>query len=240
VGCIIRVAQSEFIATTTFHSSQSMTTQSPRYLYTQKANLYQRFFVDFLKWEKVLGSFFKANDYLFSGIKVLDAGCGTGSVTRVLYDLAHQQGIDEIRFHGFDLTPAMLDLFRRWMDEEKVQDIQLQQANVLALDNQLPQDWQDYDVVVSSALLEYIPKEKLSLALGNLRQLLNQKGRLLVFVTKRTWIAKWTGAKWWGTNLYDPDEVEDYLRQAGFSNIQFKKLPDRWNGFMLAVEAQPD
>jgi ubiquinone/menaquinone biosynthesis C-methylase UbiE len=215
-----------------------MTNHRIRDLYTQKANLYQRFFVNFLKWEKVLETFFQANHYLLSGMKIMDAGCGTGSVTRVLRGLADRQGFEEITFHAFDLTPAMLDLFRQWMEKEEAQDIQLRLANVLELEGQLPDEWSGYDLIVSSALLEYVPKDQIHLALNNLRQLLDQNGRLLIFLTKRTWIAKWTGAKWWATNLFDPDEVEEDLRQAGLASIQFKKLPAYWNGFMLAVEAK--
>lgn len=65
--------------------------------YTQKVKFYQRFFVGFLQWEKVLDMFFQTNSYLRSGMKILDAGCGTGSVTKVLYGLTHQQDIKEIQ-----------------------------------------------------------------------------------------------------------------------------------------------
>jgi 2-polyprenyl-3-methyl-5-hydroxy-6-metoxy-1,4-benzoquinol methylase len=136
-------------------------------------------------------------------MKILDAGCGTGIVTKVLYSLARRKGFDEITLNAFDITPAMLDLFQQWNRREGVQDIQLRQADVLDLENQLPQDWAGYDLIVSSAMLEYIPKDKLSQALGNLRKLLNHDGRLIAIVTKRTRLTTWTGAKWWGMNLFD-------------------------------------
>lgn len=214
-----------------------MANDSVQVLYTRKAKLYQFLFINFLRWEKVLETFFRKNRYIFSGMRILDAGCGTGSVTRVLYELAHHQCIDKIIYHAFDLTPAMLEFFNTWMKKEEVEDIQLHQANVLNLENQIPPDWTGYDLIVSSAMLEHIPKEKLGLALGNLRRLINENGRLLVFATKRTWIAKWTGTKWWGTNLFDPAELEKLLHQAGFITVQFKKMPKNWNSFMLAVEA---
>jgi hypothetical protein len=86
-------------------------------------------------------------------------------------------------------------------------------------------------------MLEYIPKDKLSQALGNLRKLLNHDGRLLAIVTKRTRLTTWTGAKWWGTNLFDHEEIERELRQAGFTAIQKKTLPASWDSFMMAIEA---
>lgn len=208
-----------------------------RSFYSQKARLYQFFFIGFLRWEKVLEAFFQDNPYLHSGMKILDAGCGTGPVTKVLHELALRQGLVGITFHGFDLTPAMLDLFREWMEKEKVDDVQLQAANVLDLENQLPRDWSGYELIVSSAMLEYIPEEKLGITLGNLKRLLHKNGRLVLFVTRRTRIAKWIGGNLWGTNLFDRDELERPLHQAGFLTVQFKKLPANWASFMLAVEA---
>lgn len=206
--------------------------------YSQRAKLYQRFFVNLLQWERVLDSFFQANNYLHSGMKTLDAGCGTGSVTLVLHRLAQRSGFQEVTFHAFDLTPAMLNLFRERMQSENIRDIRLQQADVLDLTDQLPADWKNYDLTVSSAMLEYIPDEKRGLALTNLRSLLNEDGCLLALLTKRTWITQWTGGRWWGTHLFERESFTQELRRAGFTNIQFRQLPGGWDSFMLAVEAR--
>jgi cyclopropane fatty-acyl-phospholipid synthase-like methyltransferase len=131
----------------------------------------------------------------------------------------------------------MLDLFRHWMQKEGVQDIQLHQADALDLENQLPEGWKGYDLIVSSTMLEYISKEDLGQALGNLRKLLNREGRLLVFVTKRTWLTRWTAAKWWRTNLFDHEGLEGELRKAGFTTIQKKTLPGSWVTFIMVIEA---
>jgi cyclopropane fatty-acyl-phospholipid synthase-like methyltransferase len=205
--------------------------------YSQKSKLYQRLFVDFLQWGKALEAFFREHAYLHSGMKVLDAGCGSGVVTRVLYELARQRGFDQLTFHAFDLTPEMLDLFRQWIQKQGAQDIQLQQADVLALPEQLPADWSAYDLIVSSTMLEYIPKEKIGLALGNLRSLLRQPGRLLLLVTRRTRLTEWAAGRWWRTNLFDEHELADALRQAGFDAIKNQTLPGRWDAFILAIEA---
>lgn len=206
-------------------------------LYQQRAKVYQRFFVDFLQWEKVLETFFQANNFLGSGLKIMDAGCGTGSVTKVLYRLARQQGLADIGFYGFDLTPAMLALFQQWIEAEEAQGIRLQQADVLDLQDQLPSDWRGYDWVISSAMLEYLHEEKRDQALRNLKGLLHEKGNILFFLTKRTWIARWTGGKWWGTNLFDRDEFAADLAQAGFTDIQEKRMPKGWSSYMMAVQA---
>jgi SAM-dependent methyltransferase len=205
--------------------------------YQKRAKQYQRFFVDFLQWEKVLEAFFAENKILRPDMRILDAGCGTGAVTKVLYRLARQQGLANIDFYGFDLTPAMLALFQQWIEEEGAQGVQLRQADVLDLQNQLPGDWNNFDWIVSSAMLEYIPEEKRDQALRNLKERLRPNGKFLLFLTKRTWITRWTGAKWWGTNLFDMDEIEADLQRAGFSKIQFHPLPKRWGSFMMAITA---
>jgi ubiquinone/menaquinone biosynthesis C-methylase UbiE len=214
-----------------------MSTNPIQNLYTQKAKLYQFFFVDLLKWGKVLNAFFRENNYLHPGMRILDAGCGTGVVTSMLYNLTRERGIGDVTFHGFDLSAAMLDLFRQWIKKENAQEIQLCQANVLELEGQLPQDWIDYDLIVTSAMLEYLPKEKLSQALGNLRRLLKSNGLLLAFVTRQTRISSWLGKNWWQTNLFDQEELEAELRKAGFAAFQKKKLTASWDSYIMAIEA---
>jgi hypothetical protein len=49
---------------------------------------------------------------------------------------------------------------------------------------------------------------------------------------------RWTAAMWWRTNLFDQEELEAELRQAGFTTIQKKTLPKSWNSFMIAIEAE--
>jgi cyclopropane fatty-acyl-phospholipid synthase-like methyltransferase len=208
--------------------------------YQQRAKMYQRFFVDFLQWEKVLETFFTENDFLRPGMRILDAGCGTGSVTKVLYHLSRQKGMEDITFYGFDLTPAMLALFQQWVDEEGAQRIHLQQADVLDLQNQLPSDSNSFDWIVSSAMLEYIPEENRDQALQNIKGLLKENGHILLFLTKQTWITRWTGAKWWGTNLFDREVLTAELSRAGYTTIQTHRLPKGWNAFMMAVSAGLD
>ncbi len=206
-------------------------------LYSRKATLYQRFFVDGLKWETVLETFFQENLALHPGMRILDAGCGTGSVTLAIHALASREKIGGMVFHAFDLTCAMLDIFRQRAMEKDWENIQFQQADVLDLENQLPSDWNQYNTIVSSAMLEYIPKTSLSQALKNLKHLLQPNGTLILFATRRTWITKMAGQLWWGTNLFDPGGLEDAVHGVGFTRVQFKKLPRGWDAFMLAAVA---
>lgn len=208
-----------------------------RNLHQQRAKLYQRFFVNFLGWEKALDIFFQANNFLRSGMKILDAGCGTGAVTKSLYRLARRQNLTGVAFYDFDLTPAMLALFQQWINDEQAREIHLRQADVLEVNELFSGDWTGFDWVVSAAMLEYIPAEHRQRALRNLKGLLNRDGHILLLLTKRTWITRWTGAKWWGTNLFDRDEIAAALEQAGFAGIQEKQMPRGWAAYMMALQA---
>lgn len=212
-------------------------TRPAQVLYTQKAKLYQFFFVDLLKWPEVLETFFAEQGYPRPGMKILDAGCGTGTVTRALFALARREGLPDITFHAFDLTPAMLDIFRDWIAQESAQNIHLRQADVLELERDLPPGWRAYDLIAASTLLEYISHQHLGLALRNLKGLLAQQGRLMLIVTKQTRLTHWLAARWWRTNLFDPAALEELLRQAGFREVQKKTLPGGWDKYLIALEA---
>jgi cyclopropane fatty-acyl-phospholipid synthase-like methyltransferase len=91
-------------------------------------------------------------------MRVLDAGCGTGAVTLALLDALEQQKASYATIDAFDLTPEMLASCQGSLIARGVTDIRLRQADVLALDDQLPPDWRDYDLILSAAMLEYLPK----------------------------------------------------------------------------------
>lgn len=210
-------------------------------LYTNKATLYRWFFIKFLQYENGLRHFFEKRQYLKKGDKVLDAGCGSGVLIKVLYGIAKSRHLKDIRFHGFDITQTMLDVFKNWIDSEKPGNIKLKKADVLKTDEQLPDDWKNYDLIVSSAMLEYISKSEVKKAVLNLGDLLKPKGTFCLFITKKnllmTLLIKW----WWKANLYEKEEIREILTDAGFKNVRFKKFTfpynylNRW-GF--AIEAK--
>lgn len=178
-----------------------------RSLYTKQSRFYQWFFIEVLGWGKQLEAFFHNSNYLSPNLKILDAGCGTGIVTRILYSIAEQQ-VRDIQFHAFDLTPAMLEVFCEWIAEKGIKNIELTQANVLLLEEQLPSHWREYDLVISATMLEYIQKPKVTEAVSNLKHLLKSKGTLLVFVTRRNFLTRWLAQGWWKANVYEEKEIE--------------------------------
>jgi ubiquinone/menaquinone biosynthesis C-methylase UbiE len=220
------------------HSKNKESIDKVKQLYSKRAMLYEQLYVDFLGWGKVLEVFFRKSNYLHPTIKVLDAGCGTGIITRTLYKIAREKiGYEGLEFHAFDLTSTMLDIFRKRIIEEKLINVRLNQADILNLTS-LPVDWREYDLIVSSAVLEYIPSDKINIALSNLKQLLKEDGILLLFITRRKFLTIWTGKLWWKTNLFEEDTIQLILRDVGFKNIQFKILPSLWSSYIMVIEAR--
>lgn len=214
-----------------------MDTNEVQKLYTKKAPLYHHFFIDFLGLGRKLKRFFLKSNYLHSRLKILDAGCGTGIATRILYNIAQEKEYKEITFHAFDITPAMLDIFRRWITDENAKNIILKQADVLDLKN-LPLDWKEYDLIVSEGMLEYLPKDKIQQVMNNLKQLLRENGRLLVFITRRNIVTKLIVERWWKANIYEEKEIKQIFQNIGFSEFEFKNFSTMWLNSTIVVEAK--
>jgi len=205
--------------------------------YAKRASLYERLFVDFLGWGRELETFFRRADFLKPNIKILDAGCGTGVVTRILYHLAREKGYEGISFHAFDLTQNMLEIFQQWINVQGANNIELIQADVLEVET-LPVNWKEYNLIVSSTMLEYLPKDKVKDVLVILKQLLRKEGTFLVFLTKRNVLTRRFAEKWWKTNLYNESEIQMLFHEAGFDEIAFKNLSPLWSKYILVIEGK--
>src|SRR5688572_3473051 len=128
-------------------------------LYANRADFYERLFINFLGWRKELETFFWKSDYIHPNFKVLDAGCGTGVVTKTLFQLAIEKDLRGVQFHAFDITEKMLEVFQQWIKKQGANSIEIQRADVLEID-ELPSYWNDYGLIVASTMLEYLPREK--------------------------------------------------------------------------------
>ncbi len=206
-------------------------------LYTEKASLYDRFFIGFLGWGKQLKAFFQKTNYLHPNMKVLDAGCGTGAITQALYELTQKRRYEGLQFHAFDISESMLEIFQQWISARGASNIQLAKADVLKTDALQP-NWQEYDLIVTSTMLEYLPRPKVKNALLNLKALLKSDGMLLVFVTKRNLITRWLAGRWWKANLYTKSEIQKSLEGADFGQMTFRKFVRWWSSAILVIEAK--
>jgi SAM-dependent methyltransferase len=201
-------------------------------LYTKRVALYHRFFMDILRYHQALAAFFRKSSYMRQGIRVLDAGCGSGVVTKSLYDIANIKGFQGVTFYAFDLTEAMLNLFRQWVVENEDGNIELAQADVLQ-PGQIPKHWKDYPLTVSSAMLEHLPKTEIKNALCNLRQLMEENGTIVIIITKRNFIMEWLIHRWWKANMYERDEIRGLFDEVGFSSVKFRSFPFPYSHFKL-------
>lgn len=208
-------------------------------LFTERGGSYGRF-VRFVRYPQGFLAYFMSSPHLRPGVRVLDAGCGSGVVTLALRKALLARGFTPGRLHGFDLTPAMLDLFRASLRAEAIEGVELVQCDVLEL-NTLPGMWKNYDLIVTASMLEYVPRDRLADALSGLRALMHEEGRLLLFITRKNWLMKLLVGRWWRSNVYTAAELREAFTRSGFSTFGFRKFP-RSVGYMnlwgLIVEAR--
>ena len=198
-------------------------TLDPVRLYTERSRSFVRF-VRFVRYPQGLRAYFLKSPLLRSNLRVLDAGCGTGIVTLALREALLSRGFHPGILQGFDLTPIMLEGFRQTLRTRAIEGVNLVQADVLQLDT-LPAGWKKFDLIVTAAMMEYLPRQSLVDALRGLRSRLNEAGSVLLFITRRNWLMRPLIARWWDANLYEATELEDSFRLAGFSTITFGTFP---------------
>ena len=198
-------------------------TDDARRLYSERPDAYVRF-IRAVRYPQGLHAFWLASPLLRPGLRVLEAGCGTGALTLALWDAAEQHHVGLAQLDAFDLTPAMLERLQRTMERRGITRIALAEANVLHLDA-LPASWREYDLVVSASMLEYVPRERLPDALAGLRARLRDGGRFVLFMTRRNPFTRVLIGRWWRSNLYTAPELATAFRQAGFSRTTFRRFP---------------
>jgi ubiquinone/menaquinone biosynthesis C-methylase UbiE len=141
----------------------------------------------------------------------------------------------------FDLTPAMLERFRATLEARAIEGVRLAEADVLEL-HALPESWTGYDLVVTASMLEYVPTARLPEALAGLRRRLDERGMLVLVITKRNWVMDRLIGGWWDANLYTREELRRAFDRAGFAGVSFARFPIPWRHLDVwghIVEAQP-
>ena len=200
----------------------SLTTDPERLLAERHAS-YDRF-IRWVRYPQGLRSAFLASPLLRPGLRILDAGCGTGALTLAVREALVRRAFSAAALNAFDLTPAMLDHFRERLRRRGIDDVQLTQANVLDLDA-LPPGWTDYDLVVSASMLEYVPRDRFMEALRGLRARVREGGHFILFMTRRNPLTRFLVGRWWASNLYTEHELRAAFEAAGFSRIAFRHFP---------------
>jgi ubiquinone/menaquinone biosynthesis C-methylase UbiE len=198
-------------------------------LYTRSIDRYS-FFSAAFRVPQGIQALLQSSGLIRPGLRVLDAGCGHGIASFALLEAMRLKKADYKKLDGFDLTPAMLSRFEKRLNDLRIEGVELRQADVLALEG-LPPSWKDYDLILSTSMLEYLPKPDVPRALKELRARLAKEGRLLVMITRRTPETKafieWT----WRAERYSREELRLAFRAAGFERLTFRRFP--WRYFWL-------
>jgi SAM-dependent methyltransferase len=135
---------------------------------------------------------------------ICDLGCGPGQIARYL----QRQGVDTL---GVDLSPQMIAEAKRLNPE-----IPFSQGNMLAL----PDSDNSWGGIAAFYCIIHIPREQIVDALREMKRVLKPGGVLLVTFHIGNQIEHIE--EWWvkPVNLdfayYKPNEVENWLREAGF------------------------
>lgn len=199
-------------------------TADVRRLFTDRRDVYARF-IRLMRYSPGLRAYFLASPLLHRpGLCVLEAGCGTGALTLAVHDAAVRRGVPLTALDGFDLTPAMLDRLREYLERRGLTTVRLAEADVLALDA-LPGDWRGYDIVVSASMLEYVSRDRFAEALAGLRARLRAGGTFVLFVTRRNPLTRLMIGRWWQSNLYSKAELRAAFERAGFAEVRFPGFP---------------
>jgi SAM-dependent methyltransferase len=193
-------------------------------LYTTRAEAY-RSFTSLVRHGERLQRFLMNSGLLRPGLRVLDAGCGFGTATFALLATLERQQFPYQVIDAFDLTPAMLARFQGSLDTERVRGVRLREADVLRLDQQLPSSWRNYDLILSTSMLEYVSKPELPFALSALRKRLASEGVLLTVITRKNLLTRFLIDSWWRAPRYSQHDLREAFSKAGFEHIRFTCFP---------------
>jgi ubiquinone/menaquinone biosynthesis C-methylase UbiE len=116
-----------------------------------------------------------------AGERVLDVGCGTGSLA---LRCAERGG----RVTGIDISPRMLDVAREKIAAAGLGDrVELREMSAIDLDETFPEE--SFDVVMSSLVFSELSEDEQRFVLRECHRMLPRGGRLMVAdeVVPRTW-----------------------------------------------------
>ncbi len=219
--------------------ARQMTVEQTRAYYSKYAPFYHLVAVKMMGYGLVIRALLADRNVLSSNMKVLDAGAGTGLMTRNLYPMVREKGLSNIIFHAIDLTPAMLEVLRGWIRAEGAEDvISTRIQNVLELET-LPETWGDYDLIVSSGMLEYIPPESLPKVIAGLVDRLKPGGKLICVFSGSTILMKILVGRLQRCNLYCKSDLDVIFEKAGATDVKYLPFPRPYHNterHMPAVE----
>jgi ubiquinone/menaquinone biosynthesis C-methylase UbiE len=167
---------------------------------------------------------------LHAGMEVLDVGCGTGAVTRIL-----AERVAPGRVVGLDLSEDRLSVAREIAKEQGVSNVEYRQADVRDLD---PQD-KRFDLVYSRCLFQYLPGQAGLDTLGAMKRMARPGGRVTVADIDGSHLYRYPMDDEWekelrqfveaiektGFDAYVGKKLYAMFRKVGFQRVQVDLLP---------------
>jgi ubiquinone/menaquinone biosynthesis C-methylase UbiE len=160
------------------------------------------------------------------GDRVLDVGCGPGSLTLLAKKRVGEAG----QVAGIDASPEMIAVA-----EEKAQRAGLQVDYRLEVVERLPFSDSSFDAVLSSLMVHHLPLDLKRQALAEILRVLKPGGCLVILDMKRpeSWL---NGALLHLTHhrgmRIGVQDLEPYLREAGFGGIELVDTRARMLGLL--------
>ena len=147
------------------------------------------------------------------GQRLLDVGCGTGSLKRFLPD---------VDYVGYDQSPAYIQMARKQYED----GAEFHVGEVAEMD---PANFEAFDIVIAVGLLHHLDDDDVHRFCDVAWDALANNGRLVTidptFVPKQSRFAKWLIKRDRGMNVRRPEEQQP-LVQARFANVTFEVRTD--------------
>lgn len=146
-----------------------------------------------------------------SDAKVLDAGIGTGALSRGLARL-----VPNLRLTGIDISADMLSVARRNLSAF-TNRLSLRQTGI----DEFALEAESYDFVMSAYMLEHLDDPQA--AIEKLADSLKPNGTMFIVMTRRSFFGAYIRLKW-GIRPTTKTELHDWLAEVGLRDITPVKL----------------
>ncbi|MDQ5952492.1 MAG: hypothetical protein QG626_620 [Patescibacteria group bacterium] len=164
-------------------------------------------------------------------VRVLDAGCGAGALTKSVCTVLDEQKIQAECIHGFDFSAPAVQDYATFAAQHPEHHIAVTQCDARVIDSGLSLHWKNYDYILSSGMLEYLDKTALAPTLKQLASRLHVHGKIIVFISRNTWLNKLFLEKIWQANTYTETELRAVFQTAGLKIQQLR--PFRTWGYVI-------